>query len=660
MPTPSPTEYRVAYRIPFHSKLLCGPCPIEAGGFRSLNLSTDSPVQAMNTLSILIIALCIYALAYRYYSAFLAARALTLADSHPTPAHQFRDGQNYSPTPKWVLFGHHFAAIAGAGPLVGPTLAAQFGFAPGVIWLVLGAVLAGATQDFIVLVASVRHQGKSLAEVARAEIGSFAGLVAMIAVLFILLVTLAGLGIVVVNALANSPWGVFTIGMTIPIAIGMGLAMFRGTQIRIKGPSAVGVILLMAALVVGRMVAASSYAHLLTFTPHQITLLLIAYGFIASTLPVWLLLTPRDYLSTYLKLGTIAALIGGIFFVHPQIQFPAVSQYIHGGGPIIGGSLFPFLFVTIACGAISGFHSLVSSGTTSKMLDRESDARFIGYGAMVAESLVGVMALIAACSMAPGDYFAINTAPAVFAKLGLHTVNLDLISAEVGEKLAGRTGGAVSLAVGMAQIFKGIPGMNQLIGYWYHYAIMFEALFILTTVDAGTRVARYVLHELAGKIWAPLGNQRSIAAGAPIAALVVASWGYLIYTGNISTIWPLFGAGNQLLATIALSICSVFLVNMGKARYAWFTAIPALLVGITTATAAVLSILRIFWPMTHNPATAFQGYMDSFLMGFFLVGVILVGIESARRISKTLHGLPLPHDACGPEPQSGSTPMRCC
>jgi carbon starvation protein len=384
----------------------------------------------MNTLSVLIVVLCIFALAYRYYSAFLAAKVLMLNDARTTPAHTLQDGQNYSPTPKWVLFGHHFAAIAGAGPLVGPTLAAQFGFAPGLIWLVLGAVIAGAVQDFTVLVASVRHKGKSLAEIARTEIGSFAGLVAMIAVLFILLVTLAGLGIVVVNALSSSPWGVFTIGMTVPIAIGMGLYMFKGPggKIRVGVPSVAGVTLLMAALVGGHFVAVSSYASLLSFTPHQITLLLAGYGFIASTLPVWLLLTPRDYLSTYLKLGTIAALILGIFIVHPAIQFPATTNLIHGGGPIIGGSLFPFLFVTIACGAISGFHSLVASGTTSKMLDKETDARFIGYGAMLAESLVGVMALIAACSMAPGDYFAINTTPAVFAKLGLHTVNLGFFS----------------------------------------------------------------------------------------------------------------------------------------------------------------------------------------------------------------------------------------
>ncbi len=614
----------------------------------------------MNTLAVLVIVLCVYALAYRYYSAFLAAKVLTLSDARVTPAHTYNDGQNYLPTPKWVLFGHHFAAIAGAGPLVGPTLAAQFGFAPGLIWLVTGAVIAGAVQDFTVLVASTRHKGRSLAEIARTEISPFAGLVAMIAVLFILLVTLAGLGIVVVNALAASPWGVFTIGMTIPIAVGMGVYMFKGPggTIRVAAPSVVGVTLLMASLIGGHFVAQSSWAAALSFSPHQITILLAAYGFVASTLPVWLLLTPRDYLSTYVKLGTIAALILGIFIVHPQIQFPAMTDFVHGGGPIIKGTLFPFLFVTIACGAISGFHSLVSSGTTSKMLDKETDARFIGYGAMLAESMVGVMALIAACSMAQGDYFAINTTPAVFARLGLHTVNLDVYSRAVGENLAGRTGGAVSLAVGMAQIFRGLPGMDRLIGYWYHYAIMFEALFILTTVDAGTRVARYVMHELLGKVWKPLGNQKSVPAGTVIAALVVFSWGYLIYTGNISTIWPMFGTGNQLLATIALTVITVFLVNMGKVRYAWVTAVPALFVGTTTVTAGVLSIRNIFWPLTRNGATAFQGYLDSTLMVVFIVGVILVVVDAVRRIWKTLHGVPIPQEAFGPA--EDAVKMRCC
>jgi carbon starvation protein len=616
----------------------------------------------VNSLSVLIVAVCIYALGYRYYSAFLAAKVMALNDARVTPAHTFNDGQNYMPTPKWVLFGHHFAAIAGAGPLVGPTLAAQFGFAPGLIWLVVGAVLAGAVQDFTVLVASTRHKGRSLAEIARTEISPFAGLVAMIAVLFILLVTLAGLGIVVVNALAASPWGVFTIGMTIPIALCMGVYMFKGPggTIRVTGPSIAGVTLLLAALVGGHFVAISSWAWVLTFTPHQITLLLAAYGFIASTLPVWLLLAPRDYLSTYMKLGTIGALIIGIAIVHPQIQFPATTSFIQGGGPIIKGNLFPFLFVTIACGAISGFHSLISSGTTSKMLDKETDARFIGYGAMVAESLVGVMALIAACSMNLGDYFAINTTPAVFAKLGLHTVNLDYFSYAVGEKLAGRTGGAVSLAVGMAQIFRGIPGMKEWVGYWYHYAIMFEALFILTTVDAGTRVARYVLHELLGKIYKPLGNQKSIPAGVVIAAIVVLGWGSLIYTGNISTIWPLFGTGNQLLATIALAVSTVFLVNAGKARYAYITALPAIFVGITTVSAGILSIRNIFWPLTKSPQTAFQGYMDSALMTIFIVGVILVAVDAIRRIWMTLHGVPIPEEAFGPSEESCGNKMRCC
>jgi carbon starvation protein len=616
----------------------------------------------MNSLPALIVALCVYALGYRYYSAFLAAKVMMLNDARLTPAHTCRDGQNYMPTPKWVLFGHHFAAIAGAGPLVGPTLAAQFGFAPGLVWLVVGAVLAGTVQDFTVLVASTRHKGRSLAEIARTEISPFAGLVAMIAVLFILIVSLAGLGIVVVNALASSPWGIFTIGMTIPIAMGMGIYMFKGPggTIRVALPSAVGVALLMASLVGGHFVAISSWAGALTFTPHQITVSLAAYGFIASTLPVWLLLTPRDYLSTYVKLGTIAALILGIVIVHPQIQFPAFTSYIHGGGPIIKGSLFPFLFVTIACGAISGFHSLVASGTTSKMLDKETDARFIGYGAMAAESLVGVMALIAACSMNQGDYFAINSAPAVFAKLGMHTVNLDFFSHAVGENLAGRTGGAVSLAVGMAQIFRGIPGMRQWLGYWYHYAIMFEALFILTTIDAGTRVARYVLHELLGMIHKPLGNQKSVPIGVFVAAVVVLGWGYLIYTGSISTIWPLFGTGNQLLATIALAVTTTFLVNMGKARYAWVTAVPCVFVGITTVTAGILSIRNIFWPLTKVVSTAFQGYLDSILTAVFIAGVILVVGDAARRIWMTLHGAPIPEEAFGPEDVRSAMPMRCC
>ncbi|MFY9844841.1 MAG: carbon starvation protein A [Terriglobales bacterium] len=617
----------------------------------------------MNTFPVLLGALCVYALGYRFYSAFIAAKALALDDRRTTPAHLYADGHNYVASPRWVLFGHHFAAIAGAGPLVGPTLAAQFGFAPGFLWILVGAVLAGCVQDFTVLVASVRHRGRSLAEVARTEISPFAGLVAMIAVLFILLVTLAGLGIVVVNALSNSPWGVFTIGMTIPIAVIMGLWMFKSHagKITVTGPSIFGVVLLLTALIAGHWVAQSGAAAALTFTPHQITILMAIYGLVASVLPVWLVLEPRDYLSTYVKLGTIAVLVIGVFVVHPNIQFPNFTTFVHGGGPIIKGKLFPFLFVTIACGAISGFHALVSSGTTPKMLDKECDARFIGYGAMVAESLVGVLALIAACSMYPGDYFAINTTPAVFSHLGLTTVNLDMYSREVGEKLAGRTGGAVSLAIGMAGIFRGLPGMDRLMGYWYHYAIMFEALFILTTVDTGTRVARYVLQELMGKVHKPFGNNAWLPGNLITSSLVVLGWGYLIYTGNISTIWPMFGIGNQLLATIALAVTTTFLINMGKQRYAWITGLPMCFVGVTTVTAGVLGIKDIFWPLTAKPGQQFTGYLDTILVSIFVAGVVLVVIDAVRRWIRTLSGVPAPQEAFGPPlTDAGEVKMGCC
>jgi carbon starvation protein len=616
----------------------------------------------MNTFPVLLAALCVYAIGYRYYSAFIAAKALTLDDRRATPAHVYEDGHNYVPSPKWVLFGHHFAAIAGAGPLVGPTLAAQFGFAPGFLWILIGAVLAGCVHDFMVLVASVRHKGRSLADVARTEVSPFTGLVAMFAVLLILLVTLAGLGIVVVNALSNSPWGVFTIGLTIPIAIFMGLYMFKSTpgQIKVTVPSVVGVVLLLASVAGGHWFAQTSYASALTFTPHQITILMCLYGFIASVLPVWFLLEPRDYLSTYVKLGTIFLLVIGVFVVHPDIRFPAFTEFVHGGGPIIKGKLFPFLFVTIACGSISGFHSLVSSGTTPKMLNKESDARFIGYGAMMAESLVAVLSLIAACSLFPGDYFGINVPPDAFARLGLHTVNLDLFSSEVGEKLAGRTGGAVSLAVGMAQIFKGIPGMTRLMGYWYHYAIMFEALFILTTIDTGTRVARYVVQELLGRIHKPFANTAWLPGNLFTTFFVVWAWGYLIYTGSISTLWPLFGTGNQLLATIALAVATTFLVNMGRARYAWITVIPMLFVGVTTLTAGVLSIKNIFWPLTAKPGFKVQGYIDSILMAIFVTGVVLVLINAARRCWLTLHGAPIPQEAFGPPIAGESLPSGGC
>ncbi|WP_263356462.1 carbon starvation CstA family protein [Acidicapsa ligni] len=621
----------------------------------------------MNTFPLLLIVLGVFTIAYRYYSALLATRAFMLDDRNITPAHRFKDGHNYVPSPKWVVFGHHFAAIAGAGPLVGPTLAAQFGYAPGLIWLVAGAVLAGAVQDLTVLIGSLRHNGKSLPYIVQREIGPITGLFAMIAVVLILIVAMAGLAIIVVNALSQSAWGIFTIGMTIPIAMVMGVWMFKSNanKVTVIGPSIFGVSALIASLVGGHWMANSSFAHLLLFDSHEIVLLLCGYGFFASVLPVWLLLEPRDYLSTYVKLGTLGALIAGVLIVHPKLQFPAFTQYIHGGGPVIPGKLFPFLFVTIACGAISGFHALVSSGTTPKLINKETDARFIGYGAMLGESLVGVLALIAACSMMPGDYFAINVSPAVFAGLGMHAVNLPEFSREIGEQLAGRTGGAVSLAIGMAQIFRGIPGMKALMGYWYHYAILFEALFILTTIDAGTRVARYVMQELMGKIYKPLGRTNWLPSSLLATGFIVFCWGYLIWGGTIATIWPLFGTANQLLASIALATMTTWLVNHGKAIYAWCTLLPALFVLITTISAGVLSIENIFWPMAMSNVNVVQGWIESGLMVAFIIGAIVIVGSAAVRCVRTLRGVP-PPSATASETEPGkvslepAAPFRCC
>src|ERR1041385_6922740 len=433
----------------------------------------------MNALPLILGALCVMAIAYRYYSAFIAAKVVALDDKRTTPAHTLYDGQNYQPTNKWVLFGHHFAAISGAGPLIGPVLAAQFGFLPGFLWLLIGVCLGGAVHDFVILAASIRRKGRSLAEIARNEISPLAGVIGSIAILIIVVIALAGLGLAVVNALRESSWGTFTIAMTIPIALFVGLWMYRIRPGKIAEASLVGVIGVFAAVIIGSWIPDSFLAPYFTLSREGIIIAIAAYGFIASVLPVWLLLCPRDYLSSYMKIGTIGALVLGVFIVHPDLKMPAVTEFIHGGGPIIPGKLFPFVFITIACGAISGFHALVSSGTTPKMLDKETDSRMIGYGAMLTEGLVGVVALIAASSLYPGDYFAINLSPAKFAALGIPAQNLAELSAQVGETIAGRPGGAVSLAVGFAQIFSGIPGMRGLMSYWYHFAIMFEALFIL-------------------------------------------------------------------------------------------------------------------------------------------------------------------------------------
>lgn len=614
----------------------------------------------MNGLTLMLTALLIYVLGYRFYSAFISAKVLTLNDENVTPAHKFKDGHNFVPMNKWILFGHHFAAIAGAGPLVGPVLAAQFGYAPGFFWLVLGAVLAGCVHDFVTLVASVRHNGRSIAEIAREEIGKVSGITSSIAVLFIVTIALAGLGLVVVNALAESPWGTFTIAMTIPIAIGMGLFMFKIKPGSIVGPSITGVILLIACVVGGRWIALSSVAKYFTFNHHELTVLMALYGFAASVLPVWLLLAPRDYLSCYMKLGTVFALVVGVLIVNPDLKMPAITEFAKGGGPIVPGKLFPFVFITIACGAISGFHSLVSSGTTPKMVDKESHTRFIGYGGMVMESLVGVVALIAACALYPGDYFAINLPIEKFEKLGIPIVHLPELSKEVGENVQGRSGGAVSLAVGMAQIFSSIPGMKNLMSYWYHFAIMFEALFILTTIDAGTRIGRFLLQEFLGNFNKKFSNTSWLPGSLLTTTVMVFLWAYFIYTGSVSTIWPMFGIANQLLATCALAIGTTFIVNSGKKKYFWVTFLPMCFVAVTTLSAGYLSIRDNFLPLTKIKEKALQGYLNSALVAVMMLSVVIIIIDSLRRCIATLRGKPLPPKSSEkPEIKEGAVD-RCC
>ncbi len=585
----------------------------------------------MHALPLVLVAACCLAIAYRYYSAFLATKALVLDSTRPTPAHTLYDGQNYVPTNRWVLFGHHFAAITGAGPLIGPVLAAQFGFLPGFLWLVIGVCLAGAVHDFVILASSVRSGGRSLAELALVEISPRAYFVSALAILFVVVIALAGLGLAVVNALHDSAWGAFTIGMSIPIAFGMGLYMYRFRKGRIGEATAIGVVLLLACVVAGRFVAESpALAPLFTLDKLQVTMAMAAYGFIASVLPVWMLLCPRDYLSSFMKVGTILFLALGVIVVNPQLHMPAVTPFIHGGGPIVPGTVFPFLFITIACGAISGFHALVGSGTTPKMIDKETDTRMIGYGSMLMEGFVGVIALIAATALHPGDYFAINVAPEKFAALGYVPVNLAGLEAQVGESLAGRTGGAVSLAVGMAQIFTALPGMRGLMSYWYHFAIMFEALFILTTIDTGTRVSRFLVQEFGGRLWKPLGRVDWLPGTLLSTALIVAGWTYFILTGSITTIWPMFGIANQLLAALALAIGTTILVNAGRARYAWTTAVPMVFVAVTTLTAGFLSVKNNFLPMTRLPDTGkvIQGWINSTLTTVMMVCVIFVLVEA--------------------------------
>ena len=594
----------------------------------------------MQALYVILPVLCILAIAYRYYSAFIAARIMSLDDARITPAHDKFDGHNYYPTTRWVLFGHHFAAITGAGPLIGPVLAAQFGYAPGLIWLVAGVCLAGAVHDFVILWASTRRGGMSLAEVVRQEIGPVAGTTAMIAILFVIVIAMAGLGLAVVNALAESAWATFTIGVTIPLAIFMGFYMYVFRKGHIAEATVIGVIGLALAVIFGEPLnhAASGLGAMLRLSRNELLAALAIYGFAASVLPVWLLLSPRDYLSSFMKIGTIAFLVVGVIIVNPELQMPAVSEFAGGGGPIIPGTLFPFAFITIACGAISGFHSLISSGTTPKMIDKESDIRPIGYGAMLIEGLVGVMAIIAATAMHPGDYFAINTPPAVYEQLNMPVVNLPMLEEQVGEQVAGRTGGAVSLAVGMAQIFTALPGMAGLMAYWYHFAIMFEALFILTTIDAGTRVGRFLVQEFLGRAYKPFARQDWVPGSIIATTLVVGGWSFFIYTGEINTIWPMFGIANQLLACVALTVGTTIIVNMGKARYAWVTGGPLVFLAVNTLYAGYLSVRDNFFPMTRHldPAISVTGWVQTICTAIMMACVFIILGAAMRRWTAAL------------------------
>jgi carbon starvation protein len=584
----------------------------------------------VNAVWLMLAALAVLSISYRYYSAFLAAKVMALSDSRPTPAHTMADGKNYVATNRYVLFGHHFAAIAGAGPLIGPVLAAQFGYLPGFLWLLFGVVFAGATQDFVILAASMRRKGKSLAEIARGEIGPVAGMTAAVAILAIIVVALAGLGLAVVNALADSSWGTFTIAATIPIALFVGLYMYKWNKGAIRSGSAIGVFLTLAAVVAGRFIPGSALEPYFHLSRMQITLAMAAYGFIASVLPVWMLLCPRDYLSSYMKLGTIALLVAGAFIVAPKIEAPAISSFVRGGGPIIPGKVFPFVFITIACGAISGFHALVASGTTPKMIDRESDARMIGYGAMLMEGLVGIVALIAVCALHPADYFAINVSPEKFAKLGLIPVDLPYLSRQVGESVAGRAGGAVSLAIGFSRIFAGLPFFRGLMSYWYHFAIMFEALFILTTIDTGTRVGRFLVQEFLGRLFPKFERSDWLPGTLLSTFLVVAGWSYFILTGSISQIWPMFGIANQLLAAVALAVGTTVILKSGRRRAALATLVPMAFVSFTTIDAGILSIRDNFLPMARIPGKELTGWLDATLTAVLIACVLLILISSIR------------------------------
>jgi carbon starvation protein len=613
---------------------------------------------------LVVAAVCTYLVAYRFYSRFIAEKVFELNPRRATPAERLNNGRDFVPTNKWILFGHHFSAISGAGPLVGPTLAAQFGFLPGTIWLIAGVVLGGAVQDFLILCASMRRDGKSLGQIAKEEVNPVAGLAAMVAIFAIMIILLAVLALVVVNALRDSPWGLFTLSMTIPIALFMGLWMNNIRPGKVAEATAIGILMLLGALVGGQWISQHpTWAPAFTWSGTSLSWAVMVYGFIASVLPVWLLLAPRDYLSAFMKVGTIMILGIAIMFVMPPLRMPAVTQFIDGTGPVFAGKLFPFAFITIACGAVSGFHALVSSGTTPKMVSCEPDARLVGYGSMLTESLVGVMAMVAAATLDPGVYFAMNVGPATLGTtpqtaaqaisqwgFTLSPDQLTVLAKEMGEStLLSRTGGAPSLAVGMAGILHNVFSGAGL-ALWYHFAIMFEAVFILTTIDAGTRVGRFMLQELLGHVYAPLGKTSWYPSILISSALVVLGWGYFLYQGvvdplgGINSLWPLFGIANQLLAAVALCVGTTVLAKMGKLRYSWVTLVPLAWLAAATLTAGWQ---KVFSPDpklgflshaqtlvgTNTPNAArmiFNDRLDAGLALFFMAIVVVVILASAR------------------------------